>query len=208
MSKWRVEEWSEWLSDDRIVERFEFHLMVDAVHWWWTGAVVRSGHGRFWVTGPTGERGAVVVAAHQFAFGLANGAARLAAAEAVLHECDHPSCQNPEHLVVGTHAENRAQWLARRNDMGSPLRDTRRRHERAVAIRDAARSGASVDQVVIAGLPRMDTAAPVLPGMEIVSGLLLGRHVKPASYDGGKADGKENTCQPPQTPEQGLEGAR
>lgn len=51
------------------------------------------------------------------------------------------SCQQPTHLRLGTAAENRAEWLARRRDPGSPLADLRGPAGRSRAIGTAIRAG-------------------------------------------------------------------
>lgn len=57
----------------------------------------------------------------------------------VCHTCD--SCQQPTHLRLDTAAENRAEWLARRKDPGSPLADLRGPARRSRAIGAAIRAG-------------------------------------------------------------------
>ncbi|WUV98889.1 HNH endonuclease [Streptomyces sp. NBC_01471] len=59
----------------------------------------------------------------------------------VCHTCDNHSCQQPTHLRLGTAAENRAEWLARRTDPGSPLADLRGPAERSRAIGATIREG-------------------------------------------------------------------
>ncbi len=44
------------------------------------------------------------VAAHRLAWALHNGADPTG--KVVMHTCDNPPCINPEHLVLGTHADN------------------------------------------------------------------------------------------------------
>lgn len=59
----------------------------------------------------------------------------------VCHTCDNHSCHQPTHLRLGTAAENRAEWLARRKDPGSPLADLRGPAGRSRAIGAAIRAG-------------------------------------------------------------------
>ncbi|MGW5396674.1 hypothetical protein [Streptomyces sp. NPDC003952] len=51
------------------------------------------------------------------------------------------SCQQPTHLRLGTAAENRAEWVARRRDPGSPLADLRGPAGRSRAVGAAIRAG-------------------------------------------------------------------
>jgi hypothetical protein len=60
----------------------------------WTGTIIPGGYGR------------VHVAAHRLAFQLANGP--IPAGLLVLHRCDNPPCCNPEHLFLGSNADNMA----------------------------------------------------------------------------------------------------
>ncbi len=63
----------------------------------WTGARDPGGYGRMGL--PHTSR-----AAHRVAWEVANGP--IPAGMHVLHSCDNPRCCNPEHLKLGTHAEN------------------------------------------------------------------------------------------------------
>ncbi|WP_197275228.1 hypothetical protein [Luteipulveratus halotolerans] len=102
---------------------------------WWTGAVSGRGHGRFWFAD-----GRVIVA-HRFAFGLAHGVQRLEAVRVLGHRCDNPLCQRvgPGHVVASSAAENRREWVVRRELSGSPLGDPRGARRRARELRDMAR---------------------------------------------------------------------
>jgi len=52
------------------------------------------------------------LSAHRFAWMLANGK-EIPTGMVVRHTCDNPPCCNPEHLLVGTHADNMADMDAR-----------------------------------------------------------------------------------------------
>lgn len=172
--------WERCLDDDHVVSRYRSMLEPAAGHVWWTGAVMRSGHGRFWMGCVDGHD--LVVSAHRFAYGLAHGAVALGQAPVVMHLCDEPLCQDPAHLVGGTTEENRRDWLVRRNDLGSPFRDARGRHGRAMAIRDALLHGGDVSAVFEHGVPDRDWECPTLPTLESVS-----RYVVAPRHCGGDA---------------------
>lgn len=116
----------------------------------WMGAVSGQGHGRFWL-----GRGSVTVA-HRFGFAVAFGVDALYSAPQISHVCDESWCQNHEHLKPATGWRNTTDWIERRDTIGSPLRDVRGARGRALALRDAARRGESLDAAMRAGLPEVD----------------------------------------------------
>jgi hypothetical protein len=65
----------------------------------WTGAVNEDGYGLVGYQG----RG---YAAHRLAWILAHGPIPIG--QCVLHRCDNPPCVRPDHLWLGTHADNMA----------------------------------------------------------------------------------------------------
>jgi hypothetical protein len=69
----------------------------------WTGMMV-GGYGRF-----RGESGLML--AHRWAYESARGA--VPDGMMVLHKCDVSTCVNPEHLMLGTQAENMADCSAK-----------------------------------------------------------------------------------------------
>ncbi|MFF3153270.1 hypothetical protein [Streptomyces sp. NPDC057910] len=140
--------WASWLSDPRIVARFEAKRYKRPEHlcWPWLGAVSSTGHGSFRAASLPGRSRRGTVPAHLFAFQLANGVIpRLGwsgAEDPVLcHRCDSHGCTNPAHLRVGTTAENRAEWARRHRDPSGPLADLRGAAGRTRAIAAAVREG-------------------------------------------------------------------
>ncbi len=68
--------------------------------WIWTGGIGRGGYGRIYDNATKTTR-----YAHVISWEETNGP--VPAEQLILHSCDTPSCINPRHLFLGTHADNR-----------------------------------------------------------------------------------------------------
>lgn len=73
--------------------------------WWWRGAIKSSGYGNLYWRGQFRM-------AHCVAFELASKT-RIVFGQVVRHTCDNKTCCNPEHLRIGTQADNMADKVSR-----------------------------------------------------------------------------------------------
>jgi hypothetical protein len=97
--------------------------------WEWSGSRFRSGYGQITPVVGCGWDGASMVA-HRVAYALTHG--KVPRGLNVMHTCDNPPCCNPAHLVLGTHADNMGDMIAkgRSGREASPV--CRRGHQKAI----------------------------------------------------------------------------
>ena len=170
--------WQAWLADPDTRRRFEalvYRRGPDQCGYW-LGAISSTGHGKFRAgsrarTRP--EAGPAVpsriVTAHVYAYQLHHGVipAPWAGQVVIRHRCDETSCENWDHLLIGTQPDNVQDYRARRGREDGPLADRRGARGRAVAIRDAIltarRNGASTEEALQQSDQRRHPAAPRTP---------------------------------------------
>ena len=82
--------------------------------WFWRGATSTQGGYGYYIAGHMGRK----QRAHRVAWELTYGP--IPEGLVVMHLCDNPICVNPDHLELGTQADNveDMRWKARNNEFG------------------------------------------------------------------------------------------
>jgi hypothetical protein len=96
---------------DALLERFWAKVDTSGECWLWTASVGTTGYGQF-------RMGLRTVKAHRLSWELAE--APIPAGFGVLHFCDMPRCVRPDHLFLGTQADNMADAARKGRVRNSP----------------------------------------------------------------------------------------
>ena len=91
--------------------------------WIWTGSKNRDGYGRFYHT-----------SAHRASYEIFKGG--IPVGISVLHSCDNPSCVNPNHLWLGTQADNMHDCIAKGRFSFLPMGE--KHHKAKLTVKDVA----------------------------------------------------------------------
>jgi len=90
----------------------KYVMVAESGCWIWVASTFRTGYGQF------NPRNGRIVTAHRFAYELYNGP--IPEGLFVCHRCDVRTCVNPDHLFLGTCADNLADMRAKGRARSAP----------------------------------------------------------------------------------------
>lgn len=161
----------------KTVERFMAKVARQTNGCWnWTGGTDRKGYGKFSMgnsRNADGTRRNSMVSAHRVAYMLFVGDIPTGNGfhgTCVLHKCDNPACVNPQHLFIGSNAENV-------HDMDKKGRRVSKtaRGEAHPNAKLTAEKVADIKRMLKAGFTRNEAACAIGCGLASVHQIATGR---------------------------------
>lgn len=100
-----------------VADRFWCKVRKSDGCWEWTGSIGSHGYGQIM------DRGTPLTV-HRVSYLLAHGEDSIADGLYVMHRCDNKKCVNPDHLSLGTHADNMADMTSKGRHWQQKKRET------------------------------------------------------------------------------------